>query len=90
MDTPPVAIPLVWKFGDTSTVHATQFILQKDGDLYYLTVGQVAPPVFLGTPEEQHEQAKALGAVPVTVLGRFVVSSKHMKQLRDLIGGMVP
>ncbi len=90
MDIPPVTIPLAWKIGETSTVHATQFILQQEDDLYYLTVGQVAPPMLIGTPEEQHEQAEEIESIPVTVLGRFVVSRKHMEQLRDLIGRMVP
>lgn len=89
MEIPPVNVPLVWKIGETPTQHATQFILQREDDLYYLTVGAVAPPVLIGTPEERHEQAKRLESVPVTVLARFVVSGKHMKQLRDLIGEMV-
>ncbi len=87
---PPVSVPLVWKLGETATQHATQFILQQDDDLYYLTVGAVAPPLLIGTPEEQAEQASKLESVPVTVLARFVLSAKHMRELQDLIKRMVP
>ncbi|MDE0474169.1 MAG: hypothetical protein OXI50_06390 [Gammaproteobacteria bacterium] len=84
MEMPEVRVPLVWNAGEAETQHATHFVLQQEDDLYYLTVGQVAPPIFIGTPEEQREQAKGLNWVSVRMLARFVLSRAKARELRDL------
>jgi len=56
---------------------ANQFLSQIDQDgTFILSVGQVAPPVLLGTPEEHRAQAAGLPFVAVRPW-RGIPSPRH-------------
>jgi hypothetical protein len=68
---------------------ANQFALQLDGEQAFLTAGLVTPPILLGSPEEQREQAERLSYVQVRVVARLGMTKNRLVELRQLIDRMV-
>ena len=67
-----VAIPMVWVANeDVPILFANQFVIQHEHDEFLLTVGQLQPPIILGTPEERAEQVKMISYVPVNMVARI-------------------
>lgn len=50
-----------------------------------LTVGYLAPPVFLGSPEEQQQAATALDRLTVRPAGRFSIPIAKAAELARII-----
>lgn len=81
-----VQVPLSWVgIEDLTILLANQFIIQYTEDGFFLTVGQVAPPPLLGTPEERKEQATQLTFVPVRPLARFNMTEDGLRQLIGIL-----
>jgi hypothetical protein len=85
-------VSVIWPdVSELSVYRANQFIVQvttgPDGNVddVVLTIGYVAPPVILGTPEEQRASAMALGAVDVKALTRVSISPAYAQQLTELL-----
>lgn len=77
-----VQVPLSWVgLEDITVLLANQFIIQYTDDGFLLTVGQVAPPPLLGSPEEQREQVSQLTFVPVRPLARFNLTERRLREL---------
>lgn len=53
-------------------------IVQNDRNEFLLTLGQLTPPLVLGTPEEQADRLRALPYVPVQVIGRFSLTAQRL------------
>ncbi len=98
-DTDPgsVAIEADWSVAQTTPVLlANQFVVQLGvetsslkhpvPDGVYLIVGEVAPPVLVGSPERQREQAERLqGRIPIQVHGRFFMTRERLGELITLL-----
>ena len=67
------------------TLHANQFVVQVGDDECLLTIGQLIPPVLLGTDEEKRQQAKDIPYVSIKALARYAISRRRLGELRDLI-----
>ena len=87
-----VRAKIVWEGVDRVPVlAANQFLLQSvsEGEDplagVVLTVGYLAPPVLLGTPEEQREAASALDHVNVNPVARFSLSATKAAELAKVI-----
>jgi hypothetical protein len=88
-----IQISMIWPdVADLPVYRANQFIVQlstgPDGtmvDDLVLTIGYVAPPVILGTPDEQRASFMALGAVNVQALTRVSMSPAYAQQLVELL-----
>jgi hypothetical protein len=86
-----VQAPLAW--GDVANVPvlaANQFIVQVAVDAQnvaelILTVGHLAPPVLLGTPEQQQAAAAALTQLTVRPVARFSVPIAKAAELAKVI-----
>lgn len=88
----PVAIPKKWiGVDDISVMAANECVvsISSADDGFILTFGHVAPPVFVGTDEEQREQAVALEFVPVRTLGRFYMSPGVLTALQLALSEML-
>jgi hypothetical protein len=93
---PKIQFSVIWPDVEDLTVYAcNQFLVQisagSDGrpeDLI-LTLGFIAPPVILGTPEEQQASAMALQAVSVKGVSRVSMSRGNAEQLMNLIGAQL-
>ena len=89
---PPV-VQLLQDWGgiaDMPVHHVNQALAQigppsQDGtpDGIYISLGSSEPPLAFGSEEERKRTLEALGAIKITVHGRFHVSRA---QLNDLIG----
>lgn len=80
------AIPLTWVGPDeVPVVMANHFISQFHDDGFVLTFGQVAPPIILGSEEQQREQLEALAFVPVRPLARFALTEQRVRELIKLL-----
>jgi hypothetical protein len=79
-----IQIPLVWTGAeDAPILFANAFVCQFDQDLgaHLLTVGQVAPPPLIGTPDEVREQLDRIDFVPVRVIARLALTPARMTEL---------
>lgn len=72
-------------FDETPILYANHFIAQSEGRDFILTVGQVAPPLLLGSREERWEQARLLSSVSVKVVARVAMNRERVAQLIDLL-----
>ena len=87
-----IQISVIWPdVEELSVYRANQFIVQPspgpDGNIedFVMTVGYLAPPVILGTVEEQQASARALGAVSAKALLRVAMSPGVAFQLQQLL-----
>lgn len=83
---------LVWGDVDSLPVlAANQFIIQvaqetvQGSPTVLLTLGYVAPPVLLGTPEQQREAAAAVEQLTIRPVARFTVPAERMLELSQLV-----
>lgn len=83
---------MIWPdVGELPVYRANQFLGQvtagPDGEPedLLLTIGHVAPPVLLGSPEEQQATAMALGAINVRALSRISLSYQQTQALIGLL-----
>ena len=63
------------------TMLAQVFAVGIDQDGIILTVGQISPPLLLGTPDQQLKEAQQIREVPVNILGRFIMSPARAREL---------
>ena len=78
------SVPLVWTGADEIPIlFANSFVAQFDIDLgaHILTIGQVAPPALIGTPDEINEQVRELEFVAVKTVARLAFTPTRMQEL---------
>jgi flagellar motor switch/type III secretory pathway protein FliN len=81
-----IELPVVYtSVDDAPMLFANQFAIQFNKDEFILTIGQLQPPLLLGTPEEMREQASRLTHVPVRVLVRVGMTSTRVAELAKLL-----
>lgn len=81
-----IQLPIVYaSVDDEPMLFANQFVLQVNQDEFILVVGQLQPPLVLGTPEEQREQASRLTHVPVRVIARVGMTRQRVAELAQLL-----
>ncbi len=80
---PSVDIPVAWVGVDETPIAlANQFIIQHDPGEFTLTVGQMSPPLILGsTNEERLAQAKSIEYLPIRTLARLSMSPQRVREL---------
>ena len=77
-----VDIPIVWVgVEDAEILFANQFLVQFYQQEILLTIGQLTPPVVLGTPAQQVQQAEQLSYIPVNTVGRFGLTRERLQEL---------
>ena len=54
-------------------------------DSSFLTIGQLSPPIILGTPEQRQQQVERLGYVPIKVLGKFGMTPAGLQALTRIL-----
>ncbi len=75
-------VPLAWiGVEDVPLLYADQFVAQLHQDMFILTIGQMVPPAFIGTPEERAEQLEQIAYVPVKAVSRVTFNSANLDQL---------
>ena len=75
---------------DRTFDQANVFVLQNQPDGVYLTIGQIQPPMLLGTQEEVRKLVQELSYVPVKVVAKLVMTEKRARELRDLLLSQFP
>ena len=84
-------VPLTWPLEAPAFAMANQFAIQlsagPDGlpDGVFLSIGQAAPPVLTGTPEEQGQFLMQVSSLPVTLLGRVFLTRLQVDQLSGIL-----
>jgi len=82
----PLQLPVVWVGVDEAPLlSVNQFIGQIEPGVAFLTVGQVTPPVLMGTPEEVDLQVQQLRFVPVRTVARFALTRPRLQELIGLL-----
>jgi hypothetical protein len=90
-----IQVPVIWEGADDLPVlAANQFVVQIDSpdgaaENLILTVGHIAPPVLLGSAEEQRAAAADIKAVSVRPLARFSLSRSRATALIRVLNEVV-
>jgi len=66
---------------DLPILHTNYFVIAIHQEDFIMTVGQFAPPILLGSDEEQREQASQLSYVPVKVVARLAMTRTRIAEL---------
>ncbi len=81
-----ITLPLTYLgLEDVPILFANQFVIQHEKNEFVLTVGQLQPPILLGSPDEQKEQAKKLTYVPIRVVGKFGLTRQRLAELIEVL-----
>jgi hypothetical protein len=81
-----VRIPLVYVGVEDVPIHfANQFVIQHVQGDFVLMLGQMTPPVLLGTDEERRTQAEKVAYVPVKVVARVAFSRERLVELIEVL-----
>ncbi len=66
---------------ETPIVFVNQFLARAQQDEFILILGQVAPPLFAGTPEEQLVKLRTVTSVRSNVVARFALTRTRLDEL---------
>src|SRR5690349_7009669 len=81
-----VSVPIVWTgIEDAPAIFANQFIAQVDRGEVFITAGQMAPPVLVGTLEERRHQAENIQFVPVQTVARIACTPSRLRELVNVL-----
>lgn len=81
-----IPVPIVYVGAeDVPVLLANQFVIQHEQNEFVLTLGQVTPPILLGTLEERREQAQKLAYVPVKVVARVAFTRERLVELIEVL-----
>lgn len=85
--TEPVNLPLGWyESEELPYLWANQAMIQIGSPKeLLLSFGQVRPPVFTGTSQEQHQQAESLTSVPCKIIGRVSIGIDSAAELFKIL-----
>lgn len=89
-----VAIPVLWEGLDSAEIKfVNQMIAQlgppgHEGE-FLLTLGQLHPPVLMGSPDENKDKLESLPFVSVGVVAKVAIPVERVRQLRDLLTNML-
>lgn len=85
-----------WKDAENIPIMAVnQFLLQLSApvgpgaDEAILSLGYLAPPILVGSTEEQRQAAQELHHVKVQPVARVSLSKKRLKELADLLNRLL-
>jgi hypothetical protein len=78
-----IQVPIVWVGVEDTPVYASnQMLIQfSAANEFILTFGHLTPPVTLGTPEQQREQAEMISFVPVRPVARVGFNRQRLQEL---------
>ena len=82
-----IAIPIVWVGNEDVPIYAVNnFTAQyTERDEFLLTLGQITPPLLLGSDEEKRAQAEKISYVGVTAVARIGLNRHRVKQLIEVL-----
>jgi len=86
-DPDEIKIPVAWVGADEFPVlFSNQVITQIDGQIIFLTLGQLVPPAFPGeTSEAFNEAAESIPFVPIKPLVRLAMTPDGLRELAAVI-----
>ena len=83
---PTITLPIVYiGLEDVPVLFGNNFVIQHEQDEFILTVGQLTPPIVLGTQEERIEQAKKLSYISVKVVARIGFTRQRLVELIQIL-----
>ncbi len=81
-----IPIPIEWCYPDNLlSVYATTMIVQHTEHEFILSFFEARPPIILGSPEEQKEQALRLVSVKADCVARVIVSIARMPNFVQIL-----
>jgi hypothetical protein len=83
----PIQLPLVWvNLDETAIQMASIFQVQVQGpEEIIVNIGQTAPPMLAGTPEEQAAQISAIPFVQCRTLVRLGITTERARQFVEVL-----
>lgn len=86
----PIQVEAQWvDIDQVPLLAANQMLAQVNLGEVFLTFGQIAPPPFLGTPEQQKEQAQTFaeqGAIlPIRPVARVFMTAERLREMVEVL-----
>ncbi len=76
------AVPIVVTgMEDVPILFSNQFYVQHHQTEFIVTFCQIQPPLLIGTPAEQRQQAEHINSVPAKVVARIGLTPQRMTEL---------
>ncbi len=77
-----VEVPLAFLGADEIPIQLCNHVVVQvqSEEEFIVTLGQVAPPILFGTMEEQIEQARGVGYIPVKVVARVSMTRHQLRR----------
>ena len=76
----PIPI-IVTGLDENPILFANHFVVQHHMTEFIITFGQVQPPIILGSPEQQAQQAEHISSIPARVVARIGLTPQRMTEL---------
>lgn len=74
-----MTFPIEWHIPEGLVArYATNMVVQRSENEFYISFFEIKPPLFLGTPEEISQQASQLNAVRATCIAQVIVAADNM------------
>jgi len=81
-----VTIPVEWPDTvDLPAVYANQLHIQHTGNEFFLTFGELQPPIVVGSEEERQEKLGTIPAITVRPVAKIAISPPAMMGMADVI-----
>jgi hypothetical protein len=81
-----ISLPIVYaSVDDAPILFANQFVIQIEQDEFILTIGQLQPPILLGSPEQREATARGLSHVSVRTLIRVGMTPTRLEELVGIL-----
>ncbi len=79
-------IPIVYLGAeDVPILYANNFVIQSHQGDFILTVGQLSPPILLGSEEDRRQQVEQVSYVPVKVVARLSFTRARIEELISVL-----
>jgi len=81
-----IAVPIQWHVPEDLTCqYATTLVVQQTEHEFMLSFFRTAPPLIVGTPEEQKAQLEQIGHVRADCVARIIVAAGRMPEFVQLL-----
>lgn len=81
-----IAVPIDWHVPEDLTCqYATNLVVQHTDHEFMISFFRAAPPLIIGTPEEQKAQLEELGRVRADCVARIIIAPGRMPEFVQVL-----
>lgn len=79
-------LPIEWFIPpDIKSVYATNLLIQRGDHEFFISLFELRPPIVIGTPEQQREQAAQLHTARAECVARIIVGRDRLPEFVQVL-----